>query len=602
MLILVVFLITIKLGSDTLNIKEISSVDNNNYIIQKNNLNSNLSIAIFYDDNYTSPWTTYSEALAYYLNNSFSNNSINCNIYDGVQLLNFLNTHQIGILVVPMGIIPNSIWNGSEDSKIEQWLDNGGIIIWTGCEEFYWISYPNGTNVPFGHDGSAIVLDMEYLEVRSDQYVSPTSLGEYYMSNITAHTTDIFTSLSLLNANSIYYEAYCQNGDLADPILFQPKNGNGYFIRVHSDWIDTLDAETIGDWISSLVVKRFLSHPIITKFEYMSEFLIYNSINLNISLSNYYNMSFNCTIKIDSELFEYTQLNFILKKFEFNKSINLIINCRKNAIIKNTSIILSIIINKSIGSNELQIYYRNLTIHTLVPYEINFYFLPTTIYPGGNINIYIFYTSYYNYSINLSLLIYSYKNIYQVVNFNNIHPGLNQLVLPISISWTSISGNVSVNMIIYYNLNPIGNYQFNIIIHPIYENPYFIFMVIIVCIIIIVAIAFYYKFKKRGKYLQTLIKSELKKVKVINRKEFCNKVNIGLKKFEFLIKEIIKKDKKFKYLLKNPEGNIVILNKIEFQDYLKNIIKDNDNITFSQLKEMVYLTSDELKFIINKFI
>ena len=581
-------------------IKSNYTSNNGKTLIQK--ANDELNIAIFYDNNYSSPWISYSEELALSLNESLYNLSLNCSIYDDNELLGFIDTNPDGILIVPMGILPYSLWNGSENSQIEQWLDNGGIIFWTGCEEFYWLSYSNGTNRLLGHAANK-VLDMEYLVVRSNQNVNPTDIGNYYVPNLISHTTDIFSSLKLLEENSIYYEAYCKNGELADPILFQPKNGNGYFIRVHADWIDNLDSDTIKDWIISILVNRFLSHPIINLFEFKSKILLYDLLIFNLTLSNYNDSSFVYNITIESNSFEDLEIENILNNNELNKRIKINISCELSAIPKDANLILRVLLNKSLGADNLQIYYKNLTIKIEMPLNINITFFPNIAFPSQIINLNIDLYNYLDFNLDISILLFSNNLIYEHFNLINITPGMNSYNLDVRISWISSSGNFSVKLIIYHGTKTLEIQNIYLLIKSYYENPFFIVLLITILLSLISIIILIYYIRNRFKQMQNKIYNELIKRKSINLSEFCQKNKINLKRFEILLRALINKYNNLKYIIKEIKNKKIILkNSDEFKQYLENYIEENENISFSQLESMVYISNKKLKNLLENLI
>jgi hypothetical protein len=445
-------------------------------------LDEKLKIAIFYDKNYSAPWITYSEELASSLNESFNNYSLDCAIYDDNELFDFLNNNPRGILINPMGILPYSIWNGSDNSLIENWIDMGGIIVWTGCEEFYWISYQNGTNKAFGHSGSEIVMDMQYLKIRSNQNVNPTFLGSYYIPNITSHTSDIFTSVQTLNNYSIHHEAYASYGDLADPILFQPFQGDGYFIRVHADWIDSLNSKILNNWIFNLVTNRFFIHPYISSFEYDTTVLLFDFINFSLILSNQNNDSFVYEIETHSQFFQDINVSNSIDP-DSNKMVNFEIACIDNAIVSESTLIFKLIINTNASNNQIEIYNRNLTIKIENPYQINITLSSNNIFPGEKLIIYLDIYSKFNHSIDITILIISPNYLNEIYELKDIKPGLNHFNLELSISWISYPGNISFDLISYHQSRIITINQGNINIKL--ENPLIILLLILLTILAI---------------------------------------------------------------------------------------------------------------------
>ncbi len=580
-----------------------NSTDNkSSEIFLKNNDKSNFSIAIFYDNNYTAPWITYSSELAFLLNETLNNLSINCKIYNGTDLFNYINKNPNGIIITTMGILPYLLWNGSDNSLIEKWIDNGGILIWTGCEEFYWISYPNGTNKVFGHKGAIQVMDMDYLKIRSNQNIEPTSLGSFYIPSIRSHTSDIFTSLKILELNSIYYEAYCQYGDLADPILFQPKNGNGYFIRVHADWIDSLDAITISNWISMIIKNRIMTVPLIKNFEYTKEIMLFTKSKLNLSYFNYHNSSYLYNICVESEFFDPFYFQDVITTHETNKTDHLELSLKNNAIPTETAVIIDIYINKSFNNGILKIFHKNITIKINLPYIIKIKMLPDNVFVGGTVDLHLTIENLLDYELNLSLFVYSPNNIHSVYNLINIPPGENEYKFSLRISWISIPENSSITIAITYNNVVIDLYSEYLAIKPIYESQYFIFLLLIFLIIIGVSIIFSYKLYLRNERIKSMLYNLLIKSKYINLDEFSKNNKIKINKINLILQNLAQNNINLKYIIKTDDNIIKLIPKQQYIEYLKNTILTTKKITFEQIKKMVFITDEELESIIKEFI
>ncbi|MBD3230090.1 MAG: hypothetical protein GF329_18065, partial [Candidatus Lokiarchaeota archaeon] len=577
---------------------------NTNTNLSSKNSHGAIKFAIFYDNNYTAPWISYSEDLALLMRDTIINYSLDCSIYNGGNISDFIIDNPQGILINTMGILPYSLWNGSENSLIESWLDSGGVLFWTGCEEFYWLSYPNGTNVKYGHEGSIKVMDMEYLTVRSNQYVEPTNSGSFYIPEITSHTSDIFSSMESLEDNSIYYEAYCLNGDLADPILMQPKNGNGYLIRVHADWIDTLNAEIINNWIFSIIKNRIINTPIIKTFSSDNQVYLFEPLDINLQLFNY-NHSYRYNITIKSNSFEKKEIEGLIEANQ-TRNLNISISFKEKTGPKSDSILVFVILNDTMNGDILYIYNRNISINIILPFQINLSFTSDDIFPGGVNELILLINNCIDIDIEISVLIFSSNYIYETYDSLIIKPGFNQIELKTNIPWITKTGNVSVKIVIYHNAKTLYTTETPLFIGSINQNPIFILFTILILLLSVVIISIFIIYKLRNKRNKEKISEELInqiiEKKSISISSYCNRNNISFKKINIFIKKLIDNNKKLKYLTKFDEDRIILYTKDEFRKYIKKYILKNDNITFSELKSRTFLEEEELEHLLKELI
>lgn len=575
------------------------------YLRDSNNnsqiLDEKLKIAIFYDKNYTAPWITYSEELASSLNESFNSYSLDCSIYNDNELYDFVLNYPRGILINTMGILPYTLWNGSDNSLIENWIDMGGILVWTGCEEFYWVSYQNGTNKAFGHSGSEIVMDMEYLKIRSNQNVNPTLLGSYYISNITSHTSDIFTSIQILNNYSVHYEAYANSGDLADPILFQPYQGDGYFIRVHADWIDSLNSQILNNWIVNLIINRFYIHPYISSFEYDREVLLFDFLNFSLIISNHNNASFVYEIEILSQFFEDINISNSINP-DSNMIVNFNISCISDAIPGVSSLIFKLKLNNTPSNNKIEIYNRNLSIKIKNPYKINLTIPSNNIFPGEKLIIYLDIYNNFNHSIDINILVISPNYLNEIYELNDIKPGFNHFNLELSISWISYPGNISFDLISYHQSKIITINQGSINVKNLLENPFFILLLVSIAISTILIISFFIYFRKRYQRNKLKVYNYLKKNKKLDLTKFCKENHIGFNRISKILNNLALENENLKYLVKYKKNKIKMMTKDEFKKYLATIIDNNDSLSFSNLKSKIFTNDNELAKILEDLI
>ncbi|MHA1264563.1 MAG: hypothetical protein ACTSRS_04930 [Candidatus Helarchaeota archaeon] len=459
------------------------------------------SIGIFYDSRFSEPWNFGAGQLTIELNQTLRAYNLKVKILNATELKLFMENNLNGIIIITMGIVPSNIWNGTETSFIETWLDGGGIIIWTGCEEFYWIGMDTGENIPVGHKGSQYVLDMNYLKTLSDQSVTPTINGNVFIPNITAHTSDVFSSISALEASKVYFEAYATSGDYADPILFQPRGGSGYFVRIHADWNNQLSISTLADWISSYIYSRFFKSPIITHIQTPDSIYLLDTAKISINVTNYSNESFLLQIISNADVIQPINESIYLVPFEKIK-FDGVLRLQSAARYQNSEISITLLINFTDLQNHSQvitIYQKIFELLIRPPLAIYNVELKGSVYPGSANIITFALETYLNETLPLTIIlicegcINEIKLPFFLVQNNSIYE------VPIQINLMATSGEYFIQLHVFYGIIPLLSTNLKMTVQSIMSNPYFIGGLVTSIIIIITFMLYSLRKRKRSK-------------------------------------------------------------------------------------------------------
>lgn len=234
-------------------------------------------IYIYYDFRYPTGWNSGSDSwnglslsasafLVDTLSNVFLNYTIPFEVVNATTLGNVcgdLKSANQSMVIMAMDVAPDTIWNGSaDDSKVENWLEAGGIMIWTGAQEFYYIGHENQTRERVGGNEN-YVFDQQVTVPVIDLYsydklfAYPTSLGSTYLPSFNKLWPLEPTNSSWLS--NLYYEAYgslvFEGNEYFDPVLFQAGlDAQGYFVKVGTN---DYAVRTASKAILELVLNRF---------------------------------------------------------------------------------------------------------------------------------------------------------------------------------------------------------------------------------------------------------------------------------------------------------------------------------------------------------
>ena len=468
-----------------------------------------LPVGIFYDARYSEPWNFHAQDLTNYLNQTLRSYNLTVFVLNATALRNFMNANPFGIVIITMGVAPDTIWNGSAISFVEGWLDNGGIMVWTGCEEFYWVGMETGINIPIGHQGASRVLDLEYLETLSDQYVSPTPLGLDLFTNFSAHSTDVFCSVSALMAANVHFEVYAKSGDYADPVLLQPKDGKGYFVRIHADYNDQVSTQNLSTWISSYIYNRFFKLPIVTESNSINSVFFRSSEQLFINVTNFSEYFGDIYVNSTSDAFEPLTFAFLISPKEQRK-LNFSIVPRSSARFQSYDLQINFFSNYTNSQNEskqILFYSKILSISIQVPILIEILEVETEMYPGGTYSLTLNIQKYINASITLNLILICDGCTNELKTIITLNENNSQVLIPFSIQIMAKSGSYKLIIRSYQNDALFSSSDIPIQILSIFENPVFVLILVLLIVTFVsILVIYYYQSRKKMKPEQEILK------------------------------------------------------------------------------------------------
>ncbi len=214
-------------------------------------------VYIYYDANYPVSATTHSAALALAngLVSKFNQEDIDTDIIDAITWQEIVQENRKVWVINVMGIAPDTVWDGINNSLIEQWLDSGGKILWMGEWEFYYIGHSGDVTETKGETGSQLVFDFQPTGTYDNRTMSPTDLGNAFIPGITTFISDRGASIDALQSNTQTYEVYAKStDDIADPCLFNVDKG--YFVKFHMSSYAESDVSTLSQQIGDYIINR----------------------------------------------------------------------------------------------------------------------------------------------------------------------------------------------------------------------------------------------------------------------------------------------------------------------------------------------------------
>jgi hypothetical protein len=198
-------------------------------------------VLVYYDSRYPCNWIRHPADYRDFLLRVFDRYNVSYEVVDAFSLVERLKAGVNAILVPTCDVLPDTVWNGTEESIVVKWLRSGGTIIWSGDWEFYYVGHVGSfehrdgiENVPFGRAVTGAV----------EAYVRATDAGMRVIPSLT-----IFKTMRPFVARDMVVEAYGQAGDVFDPAAVRV--GNGTFIKVGS----TADSLT---WLGFLYVAELV--------------------------------------------------------------------------------------------------------------------------------------------------------------------------------------------------------------------------------------------------------------------------------------------------------------------------------------------------------
>jgi hypothetical protein len=563
---------------------------------------SQLPIGLFYDARYSEPWNLDSGKLTNYLNQTLKAYGLTVLILNSTELRSFLEKNQLAIIIITMGLAPDTIWNGTENSFIETWLDGGGIIIWTGCEEFYWLGTSSGQNIPIGHIGAKFVFDMDYLRTISNLHVTPTDMGNELFLNIGPHSTDIFSSISSLAAEKVYFEVYARNGDLADPIMFQPKDGKGYFVRIHADWDNQLPISNLSTWISSFVYNRFFHLPFVVGINSVDSIYFSTSRQLLINVTNF--SKYSKLLLINS-----TSLGFILINFSTlilpgeKQYISLSINLSSAARFQTYALELNFFSNYTNYRNETKIvpvFSKIISIEVQSPILLEILTYEAFMYPGNIYSITCFIQKNINASIPVDIILICEGCINEQKLARIIIDNSTTFQITFSIQLMAKPGSYELFLRIYQNEVLYSSSTKSIEIYSLFQNQFFMIGLIFFSIIAILLLGYYFYKRNKHKSLDYEIISVIEPVDMINLKNLSKSLNLDISQIQKSIKSCLRRKLITGYLVQNEVKEVIYVKGSKLQNFVFDTLKKLKINDINQLAEILNLAPSELERIFSE--
>ncbi len=205
-------------------------------------------VIIYYDERYPSNWID-PKLMLIYLRETLGEFGVPYRILNADELRRFM-TSGSGIVVFTSDVAPDTVWDCSEESLILRWIRNGGVLLWTGDWELYYVGHANGSMEYCG----AGLLD-EQLTVAVDEGVGvrPTEAGARYIPSLRG-----FRSMRPFDGSKLAgleYEAYgiaeLNGREFMDPCAV--KVGMGIFVKVSATLRESLGFL----YVAELILNRF---------------------------------------------------------------------------------------------------------------------------------------------------------------------------------------------------------------------------------------------------------------------------------------------------------------------------------------------------------
>ncbi|MDD1778472.1 MAG: hypothetical protein LUQ65_09925, partial [Candidatus Helarchaeota archaeon] len=460
-----------------------------------------LPVGIFYDIRYSEPWDIDSRELTTYLNRTLTTYGLSVSILNSTELRNFMEINQLAIVIITMGIVPDTIWNGSENSFVESWIDGGGIMAWTGCEEFYWIGTETGENIPIGHIGASYVFDMDYLKTIANLQVVPTEIGTDLFINLIPHSSDVFSSISSLIRENVYFEVYAKSGDCADPVLFQPKGGNGYFIRIHADWGNQLSMYNLSAWISLFLYNRFFLLPILTALHSINTIYFSTSAQLYVNITNF--SGFPKKVLINSTSTGFTALDdSISMKPGDSLQVPITVSLQPSARFQNYTLQLNFFSNYTNFKNEtinILIYSAIISIEIQSPIILEILTFEEFMYPGNTYTISFRIQKAINISIPIEINLICKGCINEIklaVNLDEMNRTFH-IVYPVQLMATP--GSYELSLRIYQNDILYSSSMEFVEIYSLLQNLFVVIIMILLSVFAIMLLFYYFYIQNKQK-------------------------------------------------------------------------------------------------------
>ncbi len=232
--------------------------------VQSSSSHEEYNIYIYYDKRYPTSWFSRDDSIIMlrYLSKVFQIYNISYTIVNADELAEVISKPLFNntIIIFTQDVIPYTVWNGSRNSLIIRWIRDGGIVIWTGDWEFYYVGFDNGT---IKHStGMENTLLSHQITEPMNTTVSPDNLASKYIPSLKPFRS--YRPFSSSYIDHIYAEAYGEyiQKDIIymDPALI--KVNKGFFVKIGGTPAEELTGLDRGVYIAELTLNRFLGYNV----------------------------------------------------------------------------------------------------------------------------------------------------------------------------------------------------------------------------------------------------------------------------------------------------------------------------------------------------
>ena len=201
------------------------------------------NIAVYYDARYPTAWNSVPETLYNSLTTSLDNTTYKYLVVDARLFLRFIETSQNGTVIPINDVLPDTVWNGNDNSLIEQWLENGGHLYYMMDWFAYYVGHADGTRTRIGSNGAIRILDSNL--IRALGSISITALTPFKGS----WTSTRLIRTQTLNNNGFTYTIYdsTSNPSYTDLVIFNAgkfsngTNAKGQIISMFHNYLRSSD-------------------------------------------------------------------------------------------------------------------------------------------------------------------------------------------------------------------------------------------------------------------------------------------------------------------------------------------------------------------------
>jgi len=191
------------------------------------------ALAVYFDERYPSNWVNPRE-IAANIRKTLDRLGIPYRILNAEELRDYM-LRETGVVVFTSDVAPDTVWNGSSNSLALQWIRGGGVVVWTGDWEFYYIGYANGSKVHRPGIENSLLGRQVTVAVDGGAVTRPTELGARYIPSFKSLRS--FRPFDESRLKGVEYEAYGA-AELGGSRLLDPcavKVGEGYFVKVSAN-------------------------------------------------------------------------------------------------------------------------------------------------------------------------------------------------------------------------------------------------------------------------------------------------------------------------------------------------------------------------------